>query len=445
VKRGFRGIIAFLLLLSISTVALSAEKVSLTFMFWGSPAEDAAIRKALKDFETANPEISVTPLYAVYSGAEYDAKMKAMSESGTLPDVGYFGGQFFEYASNGFFMDMTTYVERDGLKKDYIPQTWAYYKDRIYGILTAPEVQVVYYNKKVLQDAGVALPPSDYKKAWTWDQYLSAWKKLTIDKSGKHPGDAGFNPKKIVRFGVFHETWSQMLYPTIWSNNGEVFSEDGKQILIDSPEAIQAIQRLADLRNKDMVMSAPGLTEYNSTSKADPKVLLQNGQIAFYVSGQWELLDFAGMNFPLGIGALPVQKKPAQVLVSGINVIFKQTKHPEESWKLQKWMMSPERTIDLYSHGLWMPSKASWYTDKADLAKWVPTPAHPEGFVGAVLNTMPIARSVVPLRVKNADQIWNEYINPELDLVWLGKQTAEAGMKKAADKIRKSGLLQGNW
>ena len=58
-----------------------------------------------------------------------------------------------------------------------------------------------------------------------------------------------------------------MLYPTIWSNNGEVFSEDGKQILIDSPESIQAIQRLADLRNKDMVMSAPGLTEYNSTSK----------------------------------------------------------------------------------------------------------------------------------------------------------------------------------
>ena len=114
--------------------------------------------------------------------------------------MGYFGGQFFEYASNDFFMDMTPYVERDGLKKDYIPQTWADYKDRIYGILTAPEVQVVYYNKKVLKDAGVALPPSDYKKAWTWDQYLTAWKKLTIDKSGKHPGDAGFNPKKIARY-----------------------------------------------------------------------------------------------------------------------------------------------------------------------------------------------------------------------------------------------------
>ena len=83
-KRGFRGIAAFLLLLCVSTAALSAEKVNLTFMFWGSPAEDSAIRKALKDFEVANPEISVTPLYAVYSGAEYDAKMKAMSESGTL-------------------------------------------------------------------------------------------------------------------------------------------------------------------------------------------------------------------------------------------------------------------------------------------------------------------------------------------------------------------------
>ena len=443
-KRGLAFVVALVLQVCFAIGVLTAENIQLSFMFWGSPAEDQAIRKALKDFEAANPGISVTPLFATYSGAEYDAKMKAMSESGTLPDVGYFGGQFYDYASNNFFLDMTPYIAKDGIKNDYLPQTWITYQGKIVGAYTAAENQVVYYNKKVLQDAGIPLPPTDYTKAWTWAQYLDAWKKLTVDKNSKHPGEAGFDPKHVVRFGVNHEVWSTMLLPQVWSNGGDIISADGKTVLLDSPETIQAIQDFADLRNKYMVMSSPGLTEYNSTSKVDPKVLLQNGQIGFYVSGQWELLDFAGMDFPLGIGAVPIHKKPAQMYVSGINVIFKATKNPDAAWKLQKWMMTPDKTLDLYAKGLWMPTKASWYTNKADLDKWVPNKAHPEGFKAAVLDSMKIAR-LAPISIKNWDQIWSEYINPQLDLIWIGKQTAEVGLKKAADNIRKSGLLVGLW
>lgn len=423
---------------------VSAENVKLTFMFWGSPAEDQAIRKALKDFEAANPGITVTPLFATYSGPEYDAKMKAMSESDTLPDVGYFGGNFYDYASNDFFLDMTPYIEKENLKKDYLPQTWLTYKNKIYGTYTAAECQVVYYNRDVLKAAGVAEPPTDPAKAWTYDQYVAAWTKLTVDKNGKHPDDPAFDPKHVVRFGVQHEVWDQMLFPAIWSNGGDLFRADGKEVLIDSPATIDTIQKLADLRNKYRVMAAPGLTQYNSTAKADPKVLLQTGQLAFYVSGQWELLDFAGMPFPLGVGALPIYKKPAQVYVSGINVIFKKTKNPDAAWKLQKWLMTPDKTIDLYAKGLWMPTKASWYTDKNDLAKWVDNAAHPAGFREAVLGSMPLSR-VAPSNIKNYGQMMTEIINPEMDLIWNGKETAADGLKKAADKVRKSGLLVGLW
>jgi multiple sugar transport system substrate-binding protein len=40
-----------------------AANVKLTYVYWGSPAEDVAIRKALKDFEIAHPGISVEPMY----------------------------------------------------------------------------------------------------------------------------------------------------------------------------------------------------------------------------------------------------------------------------------------------------------------------------------------------------------------------------------------------
>lgn len=60
-KKGF-AVVAALVLQACLAAAVSAENVKLTFMFWGSPAEDTAIRKALKDFEVANPGITVTPL-----------------------------------------------------------------------------------------------------------------------------------------------------------------------------------------------------------------------------------------------------------------------------------------------------------------------------------------------------------------------------------------------
>ena len=444
-KKGILFALSLLLAASWCATGVFADNIKLTYMYWGSPAEDAATKQALKDFEAANPGITVEPLFNPGTKAEFDAKLKAMSESDTLPDVGYFRPEsVYEYAANGFFLDLTPFITKDGLKKDYLAQTFLTQNGKIIGAYTAAEAQVMYYNKKLLQDAGVPLPPTDYKKAWTWDQAVGYWTKLTVDKNGKHPNEAGFDPKKVVQFGVNHEVWSGMLYPAIWGNGGDVFSADGKQVLLDKPETIQAIQRLADLRLKNKVMSAPGSTEYQAQGSTDPKVLMQNGQLAFYISGAWELLDFSKMNFPLGVGALPIQKKPAQLYISGVNVVYKASKHPNEAWKLQKWMMTPDKTQALYSGGLWMPTKASWYNDKTDAAKWLANPAHPEGFKAAVVDSMAVAKSE-PIFIKNYDQIWSEFINPELDKVWLGKQTAEVGLKAAAEKIRKAGILQGIW
>jgi multiple sugar transport system substrate-binding protein len=173
--------------------------------------------------------------------------------------------------------------------------------------------------------------------------------------------------------------------------------------------------------------------------------MLANGQLGFYITGQWELLDIAKMNFPMGIGALPIIKKPAQMYISGASVIFKSSKHPEEAWKLHKWMMTPDRTLNLYASGLWMPTKASWYSDPAELKKWTANSAHPAEYKAAVLDSMKVAQTIPEAAVKNYTQIINECVNPQLDLVWLGEISAKDAMKKAADLVKKQKLMQGTW
>jgi len=441
--------IAFFAALAVMAASLAiAENVKLTFVYWGSPNEDIALKEAFKSFEAANPGIMVEPMYIQgdISGTEYAAKLRAMAETDTLPDLGYFRpDQFGEFASAGYMLDLTNLVQRENLSKNYLPQVWLKVNNRIFGAYTAAECQMMFYNKDVLKKAGVPLPPSDYRKGWSWDQFVKYCRMITTDYKGRHPGDAGFDDRQVATYGVSLQLWHAMLTPPLWSGDGGIVSSDGRKFLMDSPESIDVIQKIADLINKQKVMP---YTSPSSTSQAGlpaPPVMLANGQLGFYITGQWELLDIAKMNFPMGIGALPIFKKPAQMYISGASVIFKSTKHPKEAWLLYKWMMTPDKTLNLYSSGLWMPTKASWYSDPADLAQWTDNPAHPPEYKTAVIDSMKIAETIPEVRVKNYTQIVNECVNPQLDRVWLGEITARDALKKAGDLVRRQNLLQGTW
>ncbi len=441
--------IAFFAALAVLAASLAiAENVKLTFVYWGSPNEDIALKEAFKSFEAANPGITVEPMYIQgdISGTEYAAKLRAMAETDTLPDLGYFRpDQFGEFASAGYMLDLTNLVQRENMGKAYLPQVWLKVNNRIYGAYTAAECQMMFYNKDVLKKAGVPLPPSDYRKGWSWDQFVKYCRMITTDYKGRHPGDAGFDDRQVATYGVSLQLWHAMLTPPLWSGGGGIVSSDGRKFLMDSPESIDVIQKIADLINKEKVMP---YTSPSSTSQAGlpaPPVMLANGQLGFYITGQWELLDIAKMNFPMGIGALPIFKKPAQMYISGASVIFKSTKHPKEAWLLYKWMMTPDKTLNLYSSGLWMPTKASWYSDPSDLAKWTDNPVHPPEYRTAVIDSMKIAETIPEARVKNYTQIVNECVNPQLDRVWLGEITAQEALKKAGELVRRQNLLQGTW
>jgi multiple sugar transport system substrate-binding protein len=434
-------------------VALAAslafsENVKLTFVYWGSPNEDIAMKDAFKAFEAANPGITVEPMYIQgdISGTEYAAKLRAMAQTNTLPDLGYFRPeQFGEFANAGYMLDLTDKVKKEGLDKDYLPQTWLKVQGKILGAYTAAECQVMFYNKDVLKKAGVPLPPADYQKAWSWDQFVKYCQMVTTDANGKHPTDAGFDAKRISTYGVSYQLWHAMLTPPLWSGGGGIVSADGKEFIMDRPESVDVIQKIADLINVQKVMP---YTSPSSTSQAGlpaPPVMLANGQLGFYITGQWELLDIAKMDFPMGIGALPIIKKPAQMYISGASVIFKSSKHPAEAWLLHKWMMTPDKTLNLYSSGLWMPTKASWYSAPADLAKWTANKVHPAEFKGAVLDSMKVAEAIPEVRVKNYPQIINECVNPQLDRVWLGEISAKDALKKAGELVRSQKLMQGTW
>src|SRR5690606_22824054 len=85
------------------------------------------------------------------------------------------------------------------------------------------ELLGLYYNEKMLQDAGVSVPK-------TWDELKEAAKKLTTDKVAGLiiPPDKG---------PYFNFIW----YPFMWQNGGNVISADGTKSEFDSEAVAEAL------------------------------------------------------------------------------------------------------------------------------------------------------------------------------------------------------------
>jgi multiple sugar transport system substrate-binding protein len=414
----------------------------LKFTYWGSNMEKAAVEQMVAQFEKQNPDIKVEPVQLPYE--DYLARVTAMIKKGETPDVGYFPGlQAPLWAQEGKILDLTGLVQTDPQLSSVLPETIYYYGDRkIGGINTAVEVSLLFYNKDLFDRAGLAYPPADPQKAWTWTQFVDAAQKLTLDVNGKHPGETGFNPDKILTYGAAfdktYEGWT--FYPFIFSNGGQVVNEDGTRLLIDSPQSAEAMQRLSDLMWVQHVAPTPDQDQ----NLPGYITMLQTSNLAMHISGQWSLLDYASVkNLKFGTAVLPKFKNPVTVVLGSPTVIFSDTKNKAAAIRFYKFHNNPE-AVDLFARGLWMPLQKEYYTEPNKMNLWLDNPAHPiemrPAFTDYVLNyTTPLPSYYL----RNYAVILDKAIRPAVEKIWNNESTAAEALSEAVKTA--APLMQGRW
>lgn len=405
------------------------NQVNLKFTYWGSPNEKTAVENSIKKFEVKYPNIKVNAMYI--PNADYPTKMAAMVAGNEAPDVAYLNESIaLSWAESGKLMNINDLLAKDTeLKKEsFLDNIWYNWGDKeSLGTNTACESIALFYNADLIKTAGVEAPPTKAENAWNWDKFVEVAKKLTLDQSGKNASQSGFNPDKIVQYGVqFSPSWFSYM-PMVYSNGGDYINQDGTKFNLTSPEAAEAIQKMADLINVYHVAPSPA----QAKSMPAPVVSMQAKQVAMLIDGQWDLLDLGKAGFNYGVGVLPKLKKSVTMVLGSPTVIFKTTKHPDESWMLYKWLANPESSMELQASGLWMPLLKDWYTKPELLAKWAKgNPAHPEGYIDAVVNqTLQNGIAAPAYYVKGFSEM-DAIVTPALDQVWSGKTTAADALKK---------------
>ncbi|HLV10667.1 MAG TPA: extracellular solute-binding protein, partial [Halanaerobiales bacterium] len=162
--------------------------------------------------------------------------------------------------------------------------------------------------------------------------------------------------------------------------------------------------------------------------------MLQTGRIAMLVDGSWAIQELATMGFPLGIAVMPKFKELVTIGQAHLHSAWEKTDHPEEAWKLVKYLSSREYQTNLIREGLWLPNRMDMYEDE-NIDDWFNPEVYPEEF-----------RKAVPLFTEYGE-LWSgviapseamDIINEELDNFFLDRQDIDEvidRMKRRVDPI----------
>lgn len=256
-------------------------------MWDGIGASDGLIlTEMIKGFAAENPDISVKRQIMPWN-VYFDKLAAAVVAGSGGPDLFVLWHSVMpQYAKAGHLLPAAEEMFDLGMlpKDDFLPQLleavtvdghmWTVPFDN-YGV-------GVYLNVSLLEKAGIdpAQPPQD---AAQWLEYARA---LTWDKSGKHPGDAGFDPQNVDTWGWMVDWPRATVQPALYQWGADIISrDDDPKPLINSEGAIEATQFFVDAIFTHYV--APRPAGFN-VSEA-----FANNKIAMWPMGSWMYNWFA--------------------------------------------------------------------------------------------------------------------------------------------------------
>jgi ABC-type glycerol-3-phosphate transport system substrate-binding protein len=111
----------------------------------------------------------------------------------------------------------------------------------LYMIPSSYDVVTMYYNKSMFDAAGAPLPTAD----WTWDDYIASCK-IIKEKTGNYCFTTAEPPN-----GVNTVAWWAYYVPFITGYGGKILSDDGKTVLLSSPESLAGLQAYTDMWTVD--------------------------------------------------------------------------------------------------------------------------------------------------------------------------------------------------
>lgn len=425
VKTGRRLVLIVLVACVCFTIAGCAGRrqaadrsVHLTLACWEGPEGLASLSVLLDRYQKQHPNVSIE--IQQVPGNQYYQRLKIQFAAGVAPDIMQLAyDQLPSFAARDTLHPLDRLIERDGFPVDgmfpELAPALKYHGD-YYGLPRGWTTFVLYYNKDMFREAGAPFP----HEGWTWDDFLLACRKLTKDTDGDG---------RIDQFACDAPVQADGIAFWIWQNGGRMFTPDMRKCLLDSPEAIGALQFLSDCQRRYHVFPSPDQAQ----DLGGGGEMFRNGRQAMFIQGRWGCLTFRGARYADGraidwdVGPVPMNKQKATVLFANCYVLRKDGPNLEEAWKLMQWLTGPEGQAHQARTGRDMPSFVS-VAESPDFLDPNNPPENDREFLEAAAYSR-------PLEVDSNSSAVNEMLANEITQIFAWGKDVRAAMKTVVPKI----------
>lgn len=392
----------------------SDGKLELTMTAWGNPAEIKVYQRAIDAYEEENPDVTIDLIPG--PGDTYKERLLTQLQGSQSPDLFYVGAEYMsQLIETGRIAELSEFLnsEESYVKpEEFAEGLWGNSRreNEIYGTPVDSNPMLMYYNKQVLEEAG--LDPNEPQKLfeageWNWDNFQRLTEQVT--ESGK--------------YGFVAENNALHMFSWTWSNGGAMYNDDGKMILNENEPAQEAIQYLYDNIMEGNFRYAGSLPEGQG-----PDAMFMSNQTAFVAAGRWftpmfsenEALEFDYIPWPTNTG----EKQEPAVIATAYLSVTTDTDHLEEAMKFLSFYTSEAgQRARLEGNGNAVPSVAS--TD--DIIENEEIPEHASYLIDARdLGKVEVNQSVIP----GLDQ----EVSDNFDLLFLGQKSMDETISELTEK-----------
>jgi len=381
-----------------------------SFMNWDA-VSGTPLETALKAFqETTGITVNVQPT----PSADYETKFRTLLASGSPPDVMRINDNVVrDYAVAGQLLDLTPFIENSD---PYIESLFTFPvtpegTHPAWTIGTNP--RAIFYNVSMFEEAGILPPPGNWtSENWTWDDFLETAKQLT-DADAQRWGAL-----------VYHDTAAEQTWPV---NNGVetgIYSKDGTEFTLATPEGIEAMQWLADLTCQHGVQPPWSMLQQDQAANQ----LFASGRVGMMFStfGFTNYLRQNVTDFTWDVAPVPAKVDQKQ---EGSLIIFcvpQNARNPEAAWQLLEFLGGPEAGKIFAEAGAFVPV---WEEAGAAIRPGDEPPAHVGLFAEAARNNTVVSTNAVGQGL--ARQIYR----PQLDRVYSCEMSAEEMLTSVREEV----------
>jgi multiple sugar transport system substrate-binding protein len=364
-------------------------------------SQHEALNQMQKEFEAANPDIKLKFTYVPFG--ELVSRTLQMAAVRKPPGISAIDNpDVLRVAKAGILKDISADVAKMKVWEDIYAGPKAAVSDggKVFGIPIGSNSLALYYNKKMLTDAGVTAPPK------TWAELTE-----TATKTTK-------SPVYGIAFSAINDeqaTWQWE--PFLWSNGGSLTD-------LGSEKAKEALQLWVDWVKKGV--ASKEVVNWNQENVPSQFI---GGRAATMVMGPWQLSNVKKSGVDFGIVTIPVPKegeKPVVPLGGEVWCVLKgDPKVEEAAMKFVAFTQEPERLRKI--------------CDTFNYISSIKSVAKQQGEANAEL--LPFVEQMETARARSQDG-GAKY--PEISLATrtaiqkalTGEASAEAALKDAAAKIK---------